>query len=526
MNLIQITSCEFSNIHGLNYGSAYFLGGKQKRNIIIKKSRFIKNISDKSGGAFTVLNMDLVVEDSVFSKNFAQEDGGAFYLKTPLCTTCGFSFTGNTVVEGNDAKINGGAMVWEDYKPDISDDVVFENNSAAYGGNFASKPASLMPVNSRLRMMEDSEFVINNIAPGQVVNTDIIIGIYDRYGQSINTDNQSIIRLLSYDEIVIIGGKSTFQAIKGIFQLAGFIVRGSPGSIVYMLAETDNISNDSVKNDDYEYKNSIKIKVGLRKCKSGEASETDSCIICPSEKYLIKTEKTCKSCPNGGICPGGSDIWLKPGYYRTTNKSEIVYSCPLSDSCLGNNTGYESECRTGYTGITCNVCNKGYSKSADGKCSRCPQNFANFIILFSILAGFIIISIIIVRTTIVSSFTATAKYSIYLKIFTNYLQLVFLTSEFKLSWPPYVIKLFGVQKSASNPSETIFSVDCFTGYTSDDDPEARFYYKMIFFSLLPAFIIIFSAFTWIMICFYTQQYKYLKRELLLTISVIFFLVHP
>ena len=95
-------------------------------------------------------------------------------------------------------------------------------------------------------------------------------------------------------------------------------------------------------------------------------------------------------------------------------------------------TDYTGTCASGYTGIKCSACLPGYSKSNKGSCDICPSEAQNICILFLLVLALVIICIILVKTTIKSAFASKSRHSIYIKIFTNYLQLIFLASQFSL----------------------------------------------------------------------------------------------
>ncbi|XP_065054856.1 uncharacterized protein LOC135683518 [Rhopilema esculentum] len=61
-------------------------------------------------------------------------------------------------------------------------------------------------------------------------------------------------------------------------------------------------------------------------------------------------------------------------YDRATIKYDChmptAHKCPLQGSCLG---GIEADCKRGYTGILCAVCQGGYMKNF-GKCTKCPSS--------------------------------------------------------------------------------------------------------------------------------------------------------
>jgi len=56
----------------------------------------------------------------------------------------------------------------------------------------------------------------------------------------------------------------------------------------------------------------------------------------------------------------------------------------------------------------------------------------------------ILISIFMVKTTLKSAVEPSKLHSIFIKIFTNYLQLVTITSSFRLQWPDIVNELFQI----------------------------------------------------------------------------------
>ena len=168
----------------------------------------------------------------------------------------------------------------------------------------------------------------------------------------------------------------------------------------------------------------------------------------------------------------------------------MIYSCPLSEACLGylNTSDYTGTCAAGYQGHKCNVCEIGYSLASSGKCSQCPSTEVNIVLLIFIVIFVVFVAFIMVRSTLQSAFSPKSLYSIYIKIFTNYLQIVFLTTQFNLDWPSYVIQLFTVQKSAASSSSQIFSIDCYFANGQDISTEVLYYNKLILSALLPLVI--------------------------------------
>jgi predicted outer membrane repeat protein len=528
---VSIRNSSFTRLKGTDFGALRLDGNFKKEdkkvgNVFISGSLFEENSSGENGGALNLNDMTLFVEDTVFIRNSAENAGGALYLVTPVCSNCSFEITGSSQMVFNRAGKVGGAIKWDDYKPSISEEVIVENNSALYGAKYASKAAKLEIFSKRLLQdSEDFSVSLDQIPPGQAFNDSLKVLILDTYDNIMVIDNSSSLILEPVDMSLLLQGNWTFKALNGTFNLTNFIPRANPGSNQTLRIFTDGINPQKVPNDDTVYKNDLFIKMSMRPCSNGEKIGEFSCTICQELKYLIKPAPECKMCPKGGICPGGDKIWLKKGYYRTHYLSEIVYACPMPDSCLGNKEGWVTECLKGYSGITCAVCESGYTKTSAGKCNKCPDPTSNYVIMICIIIAVVAVCIILVKSSIKSAFTPKAKHSIYIKIFTNYLQLVFLTAQFNLSWPSYVITLFGIQKSAATATDSLFSVDCYfsDGSLSNSD---MYYFKMIFYSALPLVIFVISILVWIGICMTKENFQPMKREMPLTMIVLFFLVYP
>ncbi|CAM9498222.1 unnamed protein product [Ectocarpus sp. 8 AP-2014] len=54
-------------------------------------------------------------------------------------------------------------------------------------------------------------------------------------------------------------------------------------------------------------------------------------------------------------------LTISSGYWRATNKSEIILACYNADACSGGETG--ADCSPGYKGPYCAVCESEYSSS-------------------------------------------------------------------------------------------------------------------------------------------------------------------
>ena len=79
--------------------------------------------------------------------------------------------------------------------------------------------------------------------------------------------------------------------------------------------------------------------INLRYCNLGEQfTESGKCELC-FNSYSVKIQTSpgvCLPCPNSkAICPGGSIILPKHGFWRMSFESEDIIACENEDACLG-----------------------------------------------------------------------------------------------------------------------------------------------------------------------------------------------
>ena len=529
---LKVISCSFSSITSENGSGISILNTRGNNSMLISNSIFSNNNATSQGGAIYSAGVDLTISNTIIYNNTAGSDGGGINFSSPTCVNCNFSISGSTNITFNRcAAGSGGGIKWEDRKPEVENSVIIQNNSAPYGGNYASYAVTMgVPSGSGRRLSELYVATLDNVAPGQMYNNSLIISLLDSYGNIVTTDNLSTATLSPYSNTVNVITSQKYVCSSGNFTLTNFTLDAQPGTTQYInLATTAiDVSKQNTSGDNVTYTSTVQIKVNFRNCTYGEQNSSDTCIVCPSLKYLIEPEDTCKICPTGALCSGGSSILPLPGYWRVNNYSEVVYACPVSSACLGslNSSDYSGTCAAGYKGNMCGTCEIGYSLSSSGKCSACPSTEINILILLLLSGLIVLVGVVMVKSTLQSAFSAKSLYSIYIKIFTNYLQIVFLTAQFNLNWPETVIELFSIQKSAATASDQIFSLDCYFSESTNTDTETVYYYKLIIMAILPLIIWSISFIVWLFISFVKENNDYLKRELITTMIVLFFLVHP
>ena len=361
---VLISDSVFENIVGAPQGAISCTGNNTSGSVQITRTRFISNHSKGNGGALSIEDLSLVMEDCAVQGNSAEVDGGGMMLITPNCKTCYFNIT-RTNITNNQCNGEGGGIKWEDYRPNIEDTVIIKGNTATYGGNLASSPCSIKPPFARL-LSESPDFIIFDAVPGQNYSGVLNISLYDTYGKIVATDYSSILIIgasASYPDLTL-KGNTSFTAVQGVFSISSFLPAGLPGSSHQFLASTSSIPS-GVANDKSVYSGTAMIEIYLRNCTYGEKYSTTSCIPCPPGSFLIEPDYSCIVCPDGANCPGGNAIFPMPGYWRSTNLSQIIYPCAVAGACLGSTTAtdYSGTCSTGYYGVVCNSGIAGYFKT-------------------------------------------------------------------------------------------------------------------------------------------------------------------
>lgn len=87
---------------------------------------------------------------------------------------------------------------------------------------------------------------------------------------------------------------------------------------------------------------------------------------------------TCVPCPAGALCPGGSRLWPRPGYWVAGETAAAVVPCPPPDpgvKCSGWSPTLGSvQCGAPYLqgSYLCSVCALGFVEQGDGSCKPCP----------------------------------------------------------------------------------------------------------------------------------------------------------
>ena len=520
---VKIQNCSFSESSAENFGGAIFIANSKESSTVpqIENCIFSNNSANKGGAVYTrdsVLN----ITDSYFEHNSAVEGGGVFIESSNY--NYNSSSISNCSFANNSAATNGGCIIWKSLKPQLEFNY-YSNNSALYGAQVASYAISMKSL-SRRRLSEGPVVEYLKGVPGQKVEPPLQIALIDHYNNVVATDNSSKANLKGSN--TTISGKTEVQAQNGVFVFDDFEILDSPNQNltleVYARSIEDTLSNSK---DTTNLNPTVSVEVKLRDCQQGEYNAGNECQLCPEGKYSLSPDQPCTACPAQAYCLGNWTMFPRPGYWRPFKDNGAFYKCPNSEACLGSPdySNYLGNCSEGYRGKMCQACQKGYFRTFENTCTACPDPTLNILRLIGMIVFMAAYNVFLVKTTLDSAYEPEAVSSIYMKIFTNYTQLTYLTTQFKLKWPKLVVELFSLQKATASLPEQLFSVDCYLQNSGDSFEDAVFIGAAVM-SLLPILLSMAAAVVWGVISLKKRSCEPMKKELIATLIIVFFTVHP
>jgi hypothetical protein len=521
---LTVKSSTFSNVTSELVGGCLYLLSTSNSDYALSNNLFYMCNATHAGAIYSS-GVSLNLTANNFTMNNATGDntnrvsvgcGGAVQLECPN-SDCSFNMTNNTFME-NSALYNGGAVNWKDIEPNSVVNNTYINNSAAYGADYACFP-SYLEMYSEGRRLED----LTEVASGQSTNS-LVVLVKDKYANTVSTDNTTSVTLTTDNtDNTSLGGTTSVKAVGGSINFSSFSVSAWPGSSTAI-----KVSAPSITSNDSAY--ALEISVALRDCIIGEiylAGTIPVCQPCDAGQYSLTTNSTlCKSCLSSAVCDGRADMYPNAGYWRSSELTDTMFSCLYSSACLGsdNKTSKTGVCQTGYESNLCQSCKTGWSRTSKNQCGQCPDEAINALRLTGIALAVVLLVVIMVRSTLMSAAKPKQLHSVYIKILTNYLQLVLLVSSFNLNWPSLVKSLLSSQETVGSATDQLFSFDCYLdgNFTGTD----VFYQKLVIVGMLPVVVVLVAACFWLPVAVVRRSTQVLKNQLVSTIIVLLFLVHP
>lgn len=174
-------------------------------------------IEKVEGGAIASYDSNIELRESLFESCQAQEGGAIF---SNCKETCSLTFD-DTTFSMNIAKTRGGAVAYDDYRPQLTR-VTFNGNEAEYGKNIGSYPVKLV-------LQGETSLRITNVVSGQKLSNPLEFKQLDYDDQITNLDSSSLIRLRNYDAGDVLGQRSV-KLKKGVGIFTEPVFKGEPKS--------------------------------------------------------------------------------------------------------------------------------------------------------------------------------------------------------------------------------------------------------------------------------------------------------
>jgi predicted outer membrane repeat protein len=485
--------------------------------VVLSNCNFFNNTA-QSHTALNVYAANLTLLNSTFKSNTATAtDAGALALACSIGSGCDF-YVADTVFMDNSALLRGGAIAWT-YQPKLAN-VTFTNNSAVYGPDVASYGVRLVrydQASSKPAKTAESDYL--GLASGQRMPEPIVIALVDHEGFIVKTDNTSVAQIFAEDTAsTSVVGSARVSAEQGVYYFAEAIVSAYPGSNIRLKFESDVLQVNS--------SDGLTIEVAVRPCQAGETLIGLDCLRCSPGTYSLDPSDQCSACPQGATCFGGSLMVPQAGYWRPDRTSDHFLECLKPQACLGSPhivPALTGDCARGYQGNLCHSCQRGFSRTSPSTCEECPEQALNIIRLVGTGLGVSVFCGVLVWSSLKTAYMPKSLHSIYLKIFTNYLQLIVLTTELDLDWPEYARSYFEALSYTSSVGQQILSLDCFLNSTQQD---SVYFSKKLISAVVPLFLGSVALGYWSVVSLVKRRQKIIGKELVATLVVLFFLVHP
>ena len=493
---------EVGNTKFLGQNSAITIEGFSDSGINLIKNSWFENCTSSSGGAVSVLNANISISSNVFNSNKATH-GGALYIRTSLQEQFNISVQFNSFT--NNQAQGGGGVFWESSVVGLSTNI-FINNTANYGSDQATPGTNLM-ISKELKQMQ----------PGNPVTECLEFLLKDYYNQTV-TDNSTVLAglsLVSSNKNSFLSGNFFLTPVDGVYSFCNFVIYATPDSEETLRATI--YGAHTLLQVPY-----IDMPIYILPCSPGEVTteSLNSCQPCLSGQYTFSNNETkCNSCPANANCMGNT-ITPFQGYWHANETSVDIYLCINPDICVNDDNG---ACLDGYTGNLCAVCADGYTGSSSNTCEKCPSLTSNLILIGFLLTIIILFVCYTIYRTYEDAYELKLYHSVLLKILTNYLQLMIITTVLKMKWPEPFYQLITVQERIGSSTGKIFSLDCLIQMNSSVKP---YYVSILINFLAPLVIGVLVLIVWGIVALVKNSIYEVIKPFTTSLVVIFFLMHP
>lgn len=193
----------------------------------------------------------------------------------------------------NIALTNGASFQFDIFPPTLTNNT-FVNNTSPYGPNQAGQA---------YKIINQSDPTNTTYVSGQAITGTLTFALVDNYGQTITTDNTSVLtisaasgsngaKVIGNTDVTVSQGVASFTSIT-------FINQPGTSSIAYTVTSS-NINYVNIQNAFNKSQSDLiqKFSINFRLCEVGEEEKNGMCNACPTGKYSILQGSTeCSICP-------------------------------------------------------------------------------------------------------------------------------------------------------------------------------------------------------------------------------------
>ena len=424
------------------------------------------NAAARFGGAVAHVGAKLKVMGGVIESNGAV-DGGGVYIASTETSTPQFALLGATL-RANSATRGGATYLATNLAAGLLRQVSHDGNTATSGADsywlrsmsstvefscvecaYAHADGSTAGVIATEALaMTSSASLTERVQSGKVAD-DFSVQLVDYYGIAVTSelatttceiDPVSTSASHARHELEISGSTSS-ATTRGVATFRGSILRGELDR-AYVARVTCSRETTLSLLDIAPLDLPVRISAcfpGSEPLVTTYADGVDvarECTVCKDRTFNFDGIK-CLACPRGGDCRGGSSLDALPGWWRSSDTAEVLFSCPVTESCVAGNVTGENACEVGYEGPVCALCAKGY-RHWGGKCSKCGSNASLAMPALGIIA-FIAFFVYIFRKPL-KQVVGTVIFSTTLFV----AQILGLLKEYDINWPQSVGRLVEV----------------------------------------------------------------------------------
>ncbi|KAL4497343.1 hypothetical protein ABPG72_011278 [Tetrahymena utriculariae] len=585
--IVKITSSVFTN-NTSSYGGALTYNDYQSTYQFLTISS--NNIQTSN---------QIYIYNSTFKNNFCQNDGGSIYLNATnnlIISIANSMFRNNTSIK------NGGVIYSNQILPYTQSSIsvissLILNNKASVGAVYysLSNPIHLQDPSNYIQNNQASEFgaedvfipssflliydkgQLNNQYALNLTTQTLDVNFYGMFltnhREQFKEIKDDIYLSLIYDNSLVSISPQNIPFENGVFNLTKQLtIFGKLGMKIQVQLKLiySNQKYSKVFDQINSYLANQKITFQLQQyCYPGEQvvqvkGKYDTCAQCQYQFYsLEQNSKICSKCNMAAAVCYLDQILLKNGFWRESNQSDIILSCPDNNqNCIGDlnpfdqlrqshkkfNSSQNYYCKVGHIGALCQDCDlmahywkDSFMQYGDKSCVNCKNTQNNLIIFLVILAFFVVFALMQIYQIIKSTYnqilikyckligldtkqaiTKSDDTAIYIKILVNYSQILSILIDADIGIP---FQVAWVVKSIANPLQTALETqDCLLRAIYQN---LQFQFNFIYFRVVASQVFFLLVILCILILIIIWSFLFRKAHYLksyLIVAILYFLI--